>query len=315
MAWATKRQDIKRPNFFIVGAPKCATTSMVHYLRQHPDIFVALGEPQFFGSDIRYHRHRLTLDGYLSYFLEVDNEKRIGERSVWYLYSKRAAREIKEFAPDAKIVIQIRNPVDMLYSLHDHYVRTGRETIQDFEAALAAEEDRKRGSRVPESALFPEQLFYSQIPRYAEQIERYRDVFGWGSLHIVIFDDLIHNPLKTYQDVLRFLDVQEHAIATFEILNQGKYVKSVAVRRLMRSSWLKKTSRRMIPQTVRHAVGRKIAHWNRSSKPVLDESVRERLQREFAPEVERLSDLLGTDLGSVMSGMHARGRSPAGIAI
>ncbi len=86
---------LKKPNFFIVGAPKCGTASMVEYLRQHPDVFMPRGEPHFFGSDI--HIKRLMKKDYLDCFSEAKDEKRVGEKSNGYLRSKKAAKEIKEF--------------------------------------------------------------------------------------------------------------------------------------------------------------------------------------------------------------------------
>ena len=77
-------------------------------------------------------------------------EKRLGEASVWYLYSKTAAQEIYSFNPDAQIVVMLRNPADMLYSQHSQFLYNGNEDIEDFSEALAAEPERTK----PES-VFP----------------------------------------------------------------------------------------------------------------------------------------------------------------
>ena len=78
-----------KPNFFIVGAPKCGITSMWAYLRQHPDIFMPkLKEPQYFSTDIilRFKKDRVTdIETYLKLFSKVRNEKMIGEASPTYL--------------------------------------------------------------------------------------------------------------------------------------------------------------------------------------------------------------------------------------
>jgi len=143
---------MRTPDFFIVGAPKCGTTAMSDYLRQHPEIYMPQRkEPHFFGSDLDapYPYFIRDKEQYFSLFAEAKDEKRVGEASVWYLYSKRAAFEIKEFCPTASIIIMLRNPVDMIYSLHSQRLFTGNEDIPDFEEALEAEEDRKRGLRIP----------------------------------------------------------------------------------------------------------------------------------------------------------------------
>jgi len=290
--------NIRRPDFFIVGAPKCGTTSMAEYLRQHPDVFVARGEPHFFGSDIRYNPRQMTEEEYLECFSEAGNERRVGEKSTWYLYSKRAAAEIKRFCPHAKIIIQIRNPVDMLYSLHAHLVyNSGREDIVDFEEALEAEEDRRRGFRIPTRARFPEHLFYSEIPLYTEQIQRYVDAFGWEQIHIIVFDDLVSNTPKEYRRVLRFLEVNDQFTPEFKVYNPQRPKKSILLHRIMSDSWIATTARVLLPRTVRRRIGQMVSDWNTiSTRPPLDKDVRRRLQEQFAPEVERLSELLGRDL-------------------
>ncbi|MFQ5570582.1 MAG: sulfotransferase, partial [Rhodothermales bacterium] len=114
-----------RPDFFIVGAPKCGTTAMFRYLQEHPEIYLPKKEFHHFGSDLRppnYQGRNRDRAVYLSLFAGVTTEKRIGEASVWYLYSKKAAREIKAFAPEADVIIMLRNPVEMMYSLYSLFL-------------------------------------------------------------------------------------------------------------------------------------------------------------------------------------------------
>src|SRR5262245_23105956 len=112
-----------RPNFFIAGAPRCGTTSLWAYLRQHPDIFMCAKEPHAFGRDLdsngtgRFEEFR-ELDRYLRLFEKAGAAKRVGDASPFYLYSRSAPAEIKSFDPEAKIIIVLRNPVDMVYSVY-----------------------------------------------------------------------------------------------------------------------------------------------------------------------------------------------------
>src|SRR5687767_7533385 len=137
-----------RPNFFIVGAPKCGTTSLYNYLK----------EPHYFCTDF-YKPSGLTEDQYLELFAPAKSEKRIGEGSTWYIYSEEARKGIKAFDPDARIIIMLRDPVAMMYSLHAQRLWLARENIQDFEEALDAESDRKEGRRLPRYP-FPVQLLF-----------------------------------------------------------------------------------------------------------------------------------------------------------
>src|SRR3989339_415720 len=137
---------MRKPDFFIVGAPKSGTTAMCTYLKQHPEIFMPeKKESHFFGTDLNSPRFIRDKKIYLSLFSKAKDERRVGESSVWYLYSKKAASEIKEFSPSASIIIMLRNPVDMLYSQHSQFLYNGNEDIACFEEALNAEQDRRRG--------------------------------------------------------------------------------------------------------------------------------------------------------------------------
>src|SRR5882672_1680365 len=114
---------MRKPDCFIVGAPRCGTTAMYTYLGQHPEIFMsARKEPHFFGTDLSSPALVRDEQQYLSLFAKAQNEKRAGEASVFYLYSQRAAREIHAFCPSARIIIMLRNPVEMMYSLHSRHL-------------------------------------------------------------------------------------------------------------------------------------------------------------------------------------------------
>ena len=138
------------PNFFIVGAPKCGTTALYAYLAQHPDVFMSdPKEPHYFGSDLDFrYRRRPSDQQYRSYFAGAGDRRRIGEGSVWYLYSECAADEIGQAVPDARIIVMLRDPVEMIPSLHSQFVYNGHEDLA-LADALAAEEDRAQGRRIP----------------------------------------------------------------------------------------------------------------------------------------------------------------------
>ena len=137
----------KKPNFFIVGAPKCGTTSMNAYLKQHPDIFVPeRKELHYFGSDLAFQRDSFLEEAYSKHFENWEDQKVGGEASAWYLYSERAAEEIHQFNSDAKIIIMLRNPADMVHAHHSQAMYVGGESITNFDEALDAEEGRRNGT-------------------------------------------------------------------------------------------------------------------------------------------------------------------------
>jgi len=288
----------RMPDFMIVGAPKSGTSALHVYLRAHPDIFMPELELNFFGSDLK--TQWPTLEEYLYEFSRAKHERRVGEKSVWYLYSKRAAEEIKESCPSVNIIIMLRNPIDMLESLHSELVYHLQEDIIDFDAALAAEADRRRGMRLPKDLTYPIQcLFYSEIARYPEQVEKYFRVFGRENVRIILLDDLKADTAGVYENTLRFLGVNADFRPSFEIINANKRPRSKILMRL-----LEKRPRvyNLIPLPVRArlrvSVIKGIERLNNryEQRPRMNQEQRECLQAELAPQVERLSQLLDRDL-------------------
>lgn len=303
--------NIRKPNFFIVGAPKCGTTALYSYLGEHPEIFIpdtsnaletVLGgkkELHFFGSDLKF-KHP-SLEEYLSYFSGAKEEKRLGESSVFYLYSQKAAMEIKSFQPEAKIIVMLRNPIDMIYSWHSQLLFWGDEDITDFKSALDAEADRKQGLRYPRRHDHPiECLFYREIAKVSEQLSRYFDVFGRENVQAIIFDDFKHNISKVYQETLGFLDVSLNFLPEFEVINANKTVRSRALQNLTRRppSTIRNIVKMIMPSELRGNIRSKLLQMNiqNTSRTPLNKELYCQLQDEFLPEVEQLSLLLGRDL-------------------
>lgn len=301
MTTVNNNRAIRKPDFFIVGAPKSGTTAMYEYLKAHPEIFMCRKEVHFFCSDLSSPWYVRDLNEYLRLFEGVRDEKRVGEASVWYLYSKKAAYEIKEFNPEASIIIMLRNPVDMMYSLHSQGLYNGNEDMEDFEEALNAEEDRKKSSRLPKHYHLREGLYYRDVVRYYEQVKRYIEVFGRERVHIIIFEEFKRDTPKFYRDTLRFLGVDEEFSPEFKIINPNKVVKNKFLRDLIRfpSDTEKKIIKLLIPnkkirQYIKNWTSNKIIDFR--PRPPMSPELRKKLLIEFESEIKKLSDLLGINL-------------------
>ncbi len=295
----------RRPDFFIVGAPKCGTTALYTYLGRHPDVYLPdRKELRFFGSDLEIRdRVPLTQDGYLSYFAGAGDARRVGTAYVWYLYSTRAAEEIHRFAPDASILVMLRNPVDMLYALHAEHLTNGNEDIADFSEALDAEPLRREGRRIPPHAHLPQGLLYSTVPRYSEQLERYFDRFGRDRVHVAIFEEFIADPVAGYRQALAFLglgDDRSLESSDFEVVNASRKLRSERMRHLLARP--PELPRRIISRTVPAGVRKSLHAWAKranvreAARPEMPAATRQRLQDLFAPEVDRVEALLGRGL-------------------
>jgi len=292
---------MRKPDFFIVGAPKCGTTAMYDYLKQHPEIFMPrIKELNFWGQDLTFRFGRIKKDEYLSLFREVRNEKRVGEVCIWSLYSTSAPFEIKDFSPSAKIIIMLRNPIEMIYALHSQFLYDGHEDIEKFKDALEAEEDRKRRLRIPNGCQVVEGLFYREVPKFSVQVRRYFDVFGRDNVHIIIFDDFKANTPRVYKNTLRFLGVDDSFKPEFKVINPNKVVRSKALREFIHdpSPMARKMGKYLIPKPLRQQIIKGLQRINTKHvpRPPMDPELRRQLQEEFKPEVEKLSELLGRDL-------------------
>jgi hypothetical protein len=296
-------QDWRQPNFFIVGAPKCGTTAMNHYLRQRPQIFMPHRKDiTYFGSDLKFSRPRISHEQYLSLFQDANGAARIGETSVWYLYSKKAAQEIKSFAPSARIIVMLRNPVDMLYAQHSQFLYNCNEDIVNFEEALAAEVERKQGKRIPPQSHFVAGLFYRETIMYTEQLARYFETFGRQNIHVILFDDFIRDTGKSFAETLAFLAVEDSFQPAFPIVNSNKVLRSRRLQEFLVAPppLLVQLFHWITPARLRGRIFMRLRKLNmrKQDRPALDPLVRKRLQAEFDPEVERLGKLLGCDLSS-----------------
>jgi hypothetical protein len=298
------RSKVRKPDFFIVGAPRCGTTAMYEYLRQHPEIYMPeWKEPHFFGSDLtvtpRFLYYTPDIDRYLALFTDAHDKKRVGEASTMYLKSQRAASEIKEFSPSARILIMLRNPVDMIHSLHSHVFYEGTEDIEDFESALEAEEDRKLGLRIPKGCGLLDALFYREVARFSEQVQLYFTAFGPENVHVVYYDDFRDNTDEVFRATLRFLDVCPDFQPRFEVVYGNRQVRKKLLRVLYvnRPVWLQRALMDGVPpwltRTMQTSV--KWLYSKPAPRPSMNANLRSRLQAEFQPEVERLSKLLGRD--------------------
>ena len=292
-----------RPDFFIVGAAKSGTTSLHDYLRQHPGIFMpAIKELNYFGSD-RPSRHvaRLTLDEYLANFASAPPNARIGEASVSYLRSTKAAEEIAAFAPQAQAIVMLRNPLEVMQALHAELVFLGIEDISDFGEALAAEPDRLAGRRIPAAVNNPRGLLYRQAVAFSEQLARYHRELGSERVHVIIFDDFKADTAASVAGVYRFLGVDDAFTPRLEILNAAKAPRSRTLQRVVANppSWVRSVARRLLPRTTRKGLYRTATRLNarRQARASLAPDLRARLVADLRPEVERLGQMIDRDLG------------------
>ena len=288
---------------------------MYEYLRQHPQIYMPEHkEPIYFGSDLTHLHGRLTEADYLGLFRQAKPGQRVGEASTWYLFSKTAAQEIHSFDSEAQVIAMFRNPVEAMYSLHRELVFYRAEPIDDFAEALEAEPERKQGRRLGPPGR-GEMLYYRDTVRFAEQLERYFEVFGRDRVKVIIFDDFARDPAASYREVLAFLGVDTSATAEFERVNESKRPLSRSLQELIVrppapiAKLVPLLRRTPIAHRVRAAI--LMANSKPTARAPMDADLRRQLTAEFAPEVERLGQLIGRDLSGWSRADEPVGQEPA----
>ena len=294
-----------RPNLFIVGAPKSGTTALYSYLKRHPQIVMSkIKEPQFFASDVCGDQRCIrTMSEYLDCFDSPDRDcVVIGEASTCYLGSKLAPFEIRKFCPGARVIVMLRNPIDVMYAEHSERVFGGTEHITDFEVALDSPELRRWRSG-PFKGLLVRNLRYREISSFSEQIQHYFGIFGERNVHVIIYDDFAHNPDVAYQSVVSFLGVVPNWDGDFNVVNANRRARSRAVHDLLRypPASAKQLARALLSQSMRRTLGDCLRWLNvkQAARPLLDQKFRKRIAMEYAPEVSQLSSVLHRDLLSI----------------
>lgn len=239
------------PNFFIVGAPKCGTTALASYLGEHENVFMsALKEPHYFATDFIDFRpyYVKSKSEYLALF-EGAAEKHlaIGEASVWYLYSQYAARNIYAFEPTAKIIVMLRNPVELIYSLYSQYLYSMVEEAATFSEAWRLQDARASGHHLPLAVRRTDQsarlMQYGQIGKLGVQVERLLEVFPAHNIKIFLHDDLLQSTRNVYAEALQFLGIPDDGRESFPRINENKQNRSRVIANLTQytpaSIWLK----------------------------------------------------------------------------
>ncbi len=289
-------ESIKRPNFFFVGHTRSGTTSLKEELEQHPEIFFYYAKSwQKPNGPFGFESSFKNDEEFLEEFRGV-KEKRVGQKRGDYLSCPWAAERIKKFSPNAKIIMTLRNPIDVMYSLHATMLyRETVEDIEDFGEALKMEEERKKkyGYKVIPKKYHPHML-YRETVRYSQQVKRYFELFGEENVKVTIFDEYIKNKSSTLRDILKFLDVDEDFEIKHLNTNAGrKYRNRTIHSAVMTNKFGVRGVLRNIPGSAK--IYRKINN-SEFKRKTLEPSLRKSLQDDLKKEIDELSLMLKKDL-------------------
>ena len=294
------------PNFLILGAARCGTTSLHYYLAEHPDVCMSsIKEPNFFLFD---KAGQPCIDDRRIIAKSVPDRARyeklfatraaaMGEASPLYLYNHETPTLIHDAIPAAKLIAIAREPVERTWS-HFVYVNDdlGDETVPAFRAAVEREldlgyEPYRTGSH------------FVRLSAYAEQFERYRQVFPPEQLLVIGYDDLIGQTPETLARICRFLGIDD----TFAFDTSVQYNPSSG-----EQSWVARLDRivrptfpyikRALPASMTGRLARGRAKLRAASRsdaaPPIPDDLRTRLDAHFAPDREWLAREAGVTFAS-----------------
>lgn len=297
------------PNFFVIGAGKSGTTSLYHYLKQHPQIFMSpVKEPKYFalaGQSLDFRgpgdqrivpQTTNTRESYLDLFKGASDEPILGEASTIYLNTGDTARRMAEQVPGAKLVAILRHPADRAYSAYMHLRRDGYETLPSFSEALEAEPHRAR-----------EGYYYHWHLRsrgyYGRQLKTYYDRFPASQIRVYLYEDFSGSPRRVLTDIFRFLGVDDSFMPDISARhNQSGIPRSQSVQNfLTRSHPLKEWLKSIVPEGVGHrAIS--LLQPRVIERPGLSPELRARLTEEYREDILQLQDLIQRDLSAWLTG-------------
>jgi hypothetical protein len=208
----------------VVGAPRSGTTSLSAHLRDHPTIsFSTVKEPHFFSRyDLRgipeaQLRDEVERRYARPYFADAQVDAMLGDGSVTYLYTPEQMEPILRLWPDAKFIIALRDPFEMLPSLHRRLLYLGDETVENFEEAWRLSTYRARGERIPRSCVDARLLRYDEVGQFGKYVGRFFDAVGHDRCFVTLFDDLRDDAADVYRRMLAFLELPHDGRAQFGV--------------------------------------------------------------------------------------------------
>ena len=289
---------MKKPNFIIAGFPKCGTTSLHHYLNEHPEIFMPeQKELHFFTfkilsklkngpkDELVKETQINSSEKYLSYFQNVKKEIAIGDASPSYINYPSEFLKIKKYLNDPKVIIILRDPINRAYSNYLHLKREHRETMS-FEDAIGAEEERIKNK-------YSDFWYYKFNSTYYQKIVKAKTTFS--NVLILTIEELDKDPIITMKKVYKFLGVNNNF--SFKIISEkfnvgGNYKKNFVTKLFFQPSKFKNRIKRFIkPTSFLKIILMRLTLIVRIKPEKIDQNLIEELKSYFKNDVENLKKL------------------------
>ena len=293
--------------FFMIGAPSCGTTALGAALRSHPEICFSMPKEPHYFSRLRpgWTLGRILVDYLPLYFRHWPGAGiSLGEGSTSYLYSDQAIDAINRCFPNARFIVMVRNPLEMVPSYHRKMLFLLDEDEPDLARAWALQGARSWGEQLPRYCRDWRLLQYRDVGRVGARCEALLRRVDPRRVKFVLFDDFVADPLAVYRDTLDFLSLADDGRTVIKRRNAGQLPKSTMVQLMIREPRIE-IARVMLIRLRRSrrfkALGQAIGRVRRSNRHAvapdrLPSALRATLVEAFAEDVQILSELFGRDL-------------------
>lgn len=231
-----------------------------------------------------------------------DSDEMVGEGSTLYFYSCEAIPNILKFSPDARFIVMLRNPVDMIYALHAQRILGLEEDVRDFELAWALCENRQSGLDIPKHCKDPRLVDYKALGKLGANMARISSQVPQGRLKVILFEDLALDARSIYRGVLEFLGVEDDGQSVFPHVNASKKVRSLLLHTISQKppACAVRVLSRMKAMLGVERLGMlsRMRGWNVVHEPrqPLSIGMRKVLLEEYSEDIDRLALILNRDL-------------------
>lgn len=280
---------INKPNFFIVGTPRGGTTSLYSYLENHPEIYLpSLKEPHFFSvPEVLDTYYKTTIiedeNTYMNLYKDVKEQEAIGDLSTSYLFNKNSPERIKQFNPEARIIMVLRSPADRAISHYLMDYNLGYIDVPFFEVIKEKEKY---------SIFYRE---YIELGYYEAQIKNYYRFFDKSKILIVLSDELFSNPKKTISKVYNFIGVNNSYLPnSLEIYNQYSKPKFRLIKKINHSKTIKYILNNM-PNGLKTKIKERL--YTDKKKPELTKE-KEFLKKMYKEDINETANFINRDLSA-----------------
>jgi hypothetical protein len=205
------------PDFLIIGAQRCGTTSLYRYLAQHPQVIGAAPSKGVHYFDVNHER---SLRWYRAHFPtrrrrdQAGSGAVTGEASPYYVFHPHGPDRVRAAVPNARLILMLRDPVVRAFSQYQQEYARGFEDAETFEAALDLEPGRLAGERERmladpgyDSRALQHHAYVAR-GEYAPQLEAWRERFDPARIHVIVAEEFFAEPAAAYRGVLDFLGLR-----------------------------------------------------------------------------------------------------------